>query len=87
MPADSQPEILVDFNGKSLKVDKQNDAKPIVEALKKHPKMTTFRMSGNTVGVDGALAIGERLSEHKELSRCLFSDMFTGMVLICSLTF
>ncbi|KAH9284787.1 Ran GTPase-activating protein 1 [Echinococcus granulosus] len=72
--------VIVDFDGKSIKVDTKEDAQNILEALRNSPCMTALRLSGNTIGVNGACSIGSELSSHKDLRRCLFSDMFTGMV-------
>ncbi|VDK33362.1 unnamed protein product [Taenia asiatica] len=71
-------DVVVDFDGKSIKVDTEEDAKIILEALKTKRSMTALRLSGNTIGVDGACSIGSELSSHKHLRKCLFSDMFTG---------
>lgn len=71
-------DIIVGFKDKTLKVDNKHDAKKIVKALSNNPKMTAFCLSGNTIGVEGAEEIGSKLTKHKELTRCLFSDMFTG---------
>ncbi|CDI97239.1 ran GTPase activating protein 1 [Echinococcus multilocularis] len=70
--------VVVDFDGKSLKVDTKEDAQNILEALRNSPCMTALRLSGNTIGVNGACSIGSELSSHKDLRSCLFSDMFTG---------
>ncbi|VDM32287.1 unnamed protein product [Hydatigera taeniaeformis] len=78
MDFDQNADIIVDFDGKSIKIDTEEDAKDILEAFNKHQSMTALRLSGNTVGVDGAHSIGSALAAHKNLKRCLFSDMFTG---------
>ncbi|VDL93942.1 unnamed protein product [Schistocephalus solidus] len=71
-------DAIVDFADNSLKIDGKKDANPIVLAMKKCPQMTVLRLSGNTLGVEGAEAIGSQLSNHPSLTRCLFSDLFTG---------
>ncbi|VDD82260.1 unnamed protein product [Mesocestoides corti] len=78
MSSEDQRDVLVDFNGKAIKVDNEADAGCIVKALKAKPLMTSFRLSGNTVGVEGAGAIGSQLTTNKYLQKCIFSDMFTG---------
>ncbi|KAL5109600.1 Ran GTPase-activating protein 1 [Taenia crassiceps] len=80
MALDRMNDDVVDFDGKSIKIDTEEDAKIILEALKTKPSVTALRLSGNTIGVDGARLIGSELSSHKDLKRCLFSDMFTGTV-------
>lgn len=79
MALDQKSDVVVDFDGKSIKIDGEEDAKSILKALKSNPSMTTLRLSGNTIGVDGACVIGSKLSSHKDLKRCFFSDIFTGM--------
>lgn len=74
----SEEAVIVDFNGKSIKADSENDAKEIVKAIKTSNLMTTLHLSGNTLGVDAAKAIGSELASQKRLKRCLFSDIFTS---------
>ncbi|VDL62440.1 unnamed protein product, partial [Hymenolepis diminuta] len=78
MASNDNGEVLVDFDGRSLKIDNEKDAETIVKEIKKNDLMTALRLSANTVGADGAKAIGDELAFHKNLKRCLFSDMFTG---------
>nr|CDS30628.1 ran GTPase activating protein 1 [Hymenolepis microstoma] len=78
MASNDNREVLVDFDGRSLKVDSEKDANEIVEEVKKNYMMTALCLSANTIGVNGAKAIGDELAFHKNLERCLFSDMFTG---------
>ncbi|VDN10796.1 unnamed protein product [Dibothriocephalus latus] len=70
-------DALVDFADKSFKIDGKKEAKKIVQALKKCPQVAVLRLSGNTLGVEGAEAIGSELSNHPNLKHCLFSDLFT----------
>ncbi|KAL5971757.1 Ran GTPase-activating protein 1 [Taenia solium] len=56
-------DVVVDFDGKSIKVDTEEDAKIILEALKAKRSMTALRLSGNTIGVDGACSIGRMVDE------------------------
>lgn len=78
MASNDNGEVLVDFDGRSLKIDNEKDAETIVKEIKKNDLMTALRLSANTVGANGAKAIGDELAFHKNLKRCLFSDMFTG---------
>ncbi|VDN96624.1 unnamed protein product [Rodentolepis nana] len=78
MASSDNDEVLVDFDGRSLKVDNEKDANEIVENIKKDYMMSALRLSANTIGVNGAKAIGDELAFHKNLKRCLFSDIFTG---------
>ncbi|KAJ0169424.1 hypothetical protein K1T71_015011 [Dendrolimus kikuchii] len=68
----------VDFSGKSLKLDTENDAQPIVDAINSCPNLHYLTLTGNTLGVSAAQAIAKALESHPELKICRFSDMFTG---------
>ncbi|KAJ0184383.1 hypothetical protein K1T71_000806 [Dendrolimus kikuchii] len=68
----------VDFSGKSLKLDTENDAQPIVDAINSCPNLHYLTLTGNTLGVSAAQAIAKSLESHPELKICRFSDMFTG---------
>ncbi|XP_063836135.1 ran GTPase-activating protein 1 [Ostrinia nubilalis] len=68
----------VDFSGKSLKLDSEQDAQPIVEAINKCPDLQYLTLTGNTLGVTAAQAIAKALEHHPELKVAKFSDMFTG---------
>ncbi|KAM7533599.1 hypothetical protein Aperf_G00000127711 [Anoplocephala perfoliata] len=78
MELSEKAEVIVDFNGKSIKADSEKDAEEIVKAIKGSDSMTALRLSGNTLGVDAAKAIGSELASQKSLKRCLFSDIFTS---------
>ncbi|CAH2083590.1 unnamed protein product [Euphydryas editha] len=68
----------VDFSGKSLKLDTENDAQPIVDAINACPDLHYLTLTGNTLGVEAAKAIAKALAKHPELKTARFSDMFTG---------
>ncbi|KAM3955080.1 ran GTPase-activating protein 1, partial [Aphomia sociella] len=68
----------VDFSGKSLKLDTENDAQPIVQAINACPDLQYLTLTGNTLGVSAAQAIAKALEQHPELKVARFSDMFTG---------
>ncbi|KAJ2941871.1 hypothetical protein O0L34_g10685 [Tuta absoluta] len=68
----------VDFSGKSLKLDTEQDAKPIIDAINKCPNLQYLTLTGNTLGVAAAQAIAKALENHPELKICRWSDMFTG---------
>lgn len=72
------PETELSFAGRGLKLNKAEDAKEIVEAIEKFPKMETLRLEGNTVGREAAEEIGKALNKHPEFKKALWSDMFTG---------
>ncbi|CAH0730854.1 unnamed protein product, partial [Brenthis ino] len=68
----------VDFSGKSLKLDTEKDAQPIIDAINACPDLQFLTLTGNTLGVAAAQAIAKALSNHPELKTARFSDMFTG---------
>ncbi|XP_023236511.1 ran GTPase-activating protein 1-like isoform X1 [Centruroides sculpturatus] len=68
----------VNFAGRSLKLDSEKDAEPVVDAIKKCPNMTSLRMEGNTVGVEAAKAIAKALESQPDFKKAFWKDMFTG---------
>ncbi|XP_034838967.1 ran GTPase-activating protein 1-like [Maniola hyperantus] len=68
----------VDFSGRSLKLDTEKDAQPIIDAINKCPDLQYLTLTGNTLGVSAAQAIAKALAQHPELKTARFSDMFTG---------
>ncbi|XP_059153142.1 ran GTPase-activating protein 1-like [Physella acuta] len=66
------------FKGRGLKLNSREDAKEIVDAIRKCSNLTALRMEGNTLGVDAAEEIAKALGHHPEFERALWSDMFTG---------
>lgn len=66
------------FAGKKMKLDKGEDAKEIVEAIKGFKNLKALRLEGNTLGLDAAKVIAEALKEKPEFERALRSDMYTG---------
>ncbi|XP_050360129.1 ran GTPase-activating protein 1 [Nymphalis io] len=68
----------VDFSGRSLKLDTESDAQPIVNAINACPDLEYLTLTGNTLGVEAAQAIAKALAQHPELKTARFSDMFTG---------
>ncbi|XP_050674916.1 ran GTPase-activating protein 1 [Leptidea sinapis] len=68
----------VDFSGKSLKLNTEDDAKPIVDAINACPDLQYLTLTGNTLGIPAAKAIAKALENHPELKSARFSDMFTG---------
>ncbi|XP_013178959.1 PREDICTED: ran GTPase-activating protein 1 [Papilio xuthus] len=74
----SKLETGVDFSGKSLKLDTEKDAQPIIDAINACPNLQYLTLTGNTLGVAAAQAIAKALEHHPELKIARFSDMFTG---------
>lgn len=67
----------VSFAGKALKLDTEEDAQQIADAIKSCPGMTALRLEGNTVGIPAAKAIGKALENQPNFKRALWKDMFT----------
>nr|XP_022917466.1 ran GTPase-activating protein 1 [Onthophagus taurus] len=68
----------VSFEGKSLKLDTANDAKPVVEAIDNCPYLEYLNLQGNTLGVEASSVIAKALEKHPEFKRAQWQDMFTG---------
>ncbi|KAJ8953992.1 hypothetical protein NQ318_004283 [Aromia moschata] len=68
----------VSFAGKSLKLDTEEDAKPVTEEINKCSELQYLNLEGNTVGVEASKAIAKSLENHSEFKRALWKDMFTG---------
>nr|CAD7587940.1 unnamed protein product [Timema genevievae] len=68
----------VSFESKSLKLDTEEDAKDVVDAINKCENLEYLHLGGNTLGVDAAKAIAKALEAHTEFKRALWMDMFTG---------
>ncbi|XP_054719972.1 ran GTPase-activating protein 1-like [Uloborus diversus] len=75
---DEKEEKSVIFASRGLKLDTEADAKEIIDALNDCPGMTTFKLEGNTVGVDAAKAIAKALETQPKFRKALWKDMFTG---------
>ena len=61
-----------------LKLNNEDDAKEVCERIIKHGDMHTLTLSGNTIGIEAAGAIGRALEKHPEFRRAHWKDMFTG---------
>lgn len=68
----------ITFAGKKLKLNNENDAKIVTDAIDLCKNMKYLNLEGNTVGVDAAKAIGKALESHPEFTQALWKDMFTG---------
>nr|CAH7734741.1 unnamed protein product [Callosobruchus chinensis] len=68
----------VTFAGKSLKLDNEEDAKEVTEAINTCTDLEYLNLEGNTLGVNAAKAVAKALEKHPELKRALWKDMFTG---------
>ncbi|XP_033223220.1 ran GTPase-activating protein 1 [Belonocnema kinseyi] len=69
----------ISFAGKSLKLNSEEDAKEVVEAIKKCERLEYLDLEGNTLGPEAAKGVAKALEEHgANLKRALWKDMFTG---------
>ncbi|CAH2016375.1 unnamed protein product [Acanthoscelides obtectus] len=68
----------VSFAGKSLKLDNEDDANEVTEAINECTDLEYLNLEGNTLGVNAARAVAKSLEKHPELKRALWKDMFTG---------
>ncbi|XP_012256277.2 ran GTPase-activating protein 1 [Athalia rosae] len=69
----------VSFNGKSLKLNSENDAEIVVKAIQECPSLEYLDLEGNTLGPDAAKAVANALEKKgSSLKRALWKDMFTG---------
>ncbi|KAJ8927708.1 hypothetical protein NQ314_019796 [Rhamnusium bicolor] len=68
----------VSFSGKSLKLDSEDDAKPVTEAIDNCTELQYLNLEGNTLGVEASKAIAKAIEKHPEFKRALWKDMFTG---------
>ncbi|XP_025196954.1 ran GTPase-activating protein 1 [Melanaphis sacchari] len=67
------------FADQSLSLNSAEDAKIIVSAIEKCPRLIFFNLQGNTLGIDAAKEIGHALAKHgSHLKHALWQDMFTG---------
>ena len=71
-------ENKVTFKGCALKLNSEDDACAVVDAIRNCKDLQVLELVGNTVGVDAARLIAEELKKKPELERCLLADMFTG---------
>ncbi|KAB0795948.1 hypothetical protein PPYR_10009 [Photinus pyralis] len=68
----------ITFEGKSLKLDTEENAKVIVDAIAGCKDLECLNLEGNTLGVEAAKAIATALERQSKLHRALWKDMFTG---------
>ncbi|VDN03531.1 unnamed protein product [Thelazia callipaeda] len=71
-------EWLLSFRDEQQKLDNENDAKEIVQAIENADVVEVLDLRGNTVGVRAGERLACALKSHPELKRALWSDMFTG---------
>jgi len=68
----------LDFSGRGLKLDTEEDAKFIIDAIKSAKNLDCLRLEGNTLGVEAAKGIGKALAVQSSFKRALWKDLFTG---------
>ncbi|KFM82243.1 Ran GTPase-activating protein 1, partial [Stegodyphus mimosarum] len=67
----------VNFAGRALKLNTEDDAAEIVKSIQNCPGMTVLRLEGNTVGIPAAKAIAKALENQPHFKKALWKDMFT----------
>ncbi|KAG8232040.1 hypothetical protein J437_LFUL014443 [Ladona fulva] len=68
----------VSFEGQTLRLNTEEDAKKVAEAIEKCENMEFLNFDGNTIGVEAAKVIGKALSGKPEFKRALWNNMFSG---------
>jgi len=68
----------LDFSGRGLKLDTENDAKIITDAINAAKQLTCLNLEGNTLGVDAAKDISKALATQSSFKKALWKDLFTG---------
>ena len=71
-------EVELSFEGQGLKLNNAADAVEVAAKICSASTVHTLTLSGNTVGIEAAGAIGAALEKHPELRRAHWKDMFTG---------
>ncbi|TIA95485.1 hypothetical protein E3P94_03690 [Wallemia ichthyophaga] len=66
---------------KNLKLNSKDDIDPILKDLNKQLDVEDVHFSGNTIGVEAALALSETLKKLKSLRIADLSDIFTGRLI------
>ncbi len=66
------------FSGQGMKLNSAEDAKPVVDRITGVKTMKRLTLSGNTLGIEAAKAIGDSLVNHPEFCKADWKDMFTG---------
>ena len=68
----------VSFVGQGLKLDTQDDAYIITQAIDEREKLVKINLEGNTLGIEASAAIGRALRSKPDLKFALLKDLFTG---------
>jgi len=66
------------FANRNLKLDTEEDAREIVEAMNAMKDLRSLVLEGNTLGIGAARAIGKALERHPEIQQIHGKDLFTG---------
>jgi len=74
----SNNETIVSFAGLLMKLDSEEDVKPIVSAINDCKNLLTLNLEGNTLGIKAAKELGKSLESKSSLKYVLFNNLFTG---------
>jgi len=66
------------ISGQALKLNTAEEAREICERIAIHSTLTSLTLSGNSIGIEAAGAIGGALETLPELRRADWRDIFTG---------
>ncbi|KAL4263222.1 Leucine-rich repeat domain superfamily protein [Pleurotus pulmonarius] len=68
---------IFDLRGRGLTLESREDAQQYLDEISTPSAITEIHLSGNTIGIGAAEAIGEALKEMNSLRVANFSDIFT----------
>lgn len=71
-------DTTVSFAGQMLKLNTEEDAKPIIDAINACPQLITLNLDGNTLGIDAGKGLAKCLESRPTLKNALFNNLFTG---------
>ncbi|KAI9138044.1 hypothetical protein BKA69DRAFT_1031828 [Paraphysoderma sedebokerense] len=77
-PANSPASTVFSIEGQGLKLNTAEDVAEFVQQIAEMDNLKEIRLSGNTFGIEAAVAIAEALKKKSTIEYCYFSDMFTG---------
>ena len=69
---------IVSFAGLLMKLNTEEDAKPIIDAIDSCEQLVTLNLEGNTLGINAGKGLGKSLESKTSLKNALFNNLFTG---------
>ncbi|XP_017845704.1 ran GTPase-activating protein isoform X2 [Drosophila busckii] len=77
MSVQASEALGISFQGKAATWDNAEQVKDVLDALNRESRVHYLNLEGNTLGVEGAKAIGEALKRHPELRKAFWQNLFT----------